>query len=409
MPTRCRWVLGAIWLAFLIRGAFYCQYLPLWEGYDEWAHYAFVEHLRLQGTLPLTTDPITEEIRHSVQSAPLPHEAADPMRGYEAQQPPLYYWILSPLNRLLIQEPIATRVRLLRCFSVCIASLAIPFAYLAAWNLFYSRAMALSVCALITAMPGLMIDIARIGNECLSIAIASWIIALLLQRRAPALGLALGLGLLTKAYFLAFIPILIVRRRLYSLLVAIAIGGWWYGRNLRLTGSLTGEIMDVAAAKLGFAAKLAAIGKVHWLAVLDVALWTHIWTGAWSFFTVRSWIYRVFELIFAILVIMVILALAKRPWGRFKGKLAMLISLEALFAAGISYQALMIFIEKNISFAPGWYFYAVVVAEALLLASGALILAGRKRALLAMGFLIVLFAALDIYSTFFVLARHYKR
>jgi hypothetical protein len=307
----------------------------------------------------------------------------------------------------LIQVPIATRVRLLRWFSVWIASLAIPLAYLAAWELFRSRGMALSVCALIAAMPGLMIDIARIGNESLSIAIASWIIVMLLRQRAAALGLALGLGLLTKAYFLAFIPILMVRRRFYSLLVAIPIGGWWYWRNLRLTGSLTGEIMDVAARNLSWSAKLAAVGKVHWLAALDVAAWTHIWTGAWSFFTVRSWIYRVFELIFAILMIMVIAALARRPFGRFKAKLALVASIEALFAAGIAYQTLMIFIEKTISFSGGWYFYAVVVAESLLLASGALILAGRRRVLLAMSFLTALFAALDLYTVNFVLARHY--
>jgi hypothetical protein len=42
------------------------------------------------------------------------------------------------------------------------------------------------------------------------------------------------------------------------------------------------------------------------------------------------------------------------------------------------------------------------------LATGILILAGRKRVLLAMGFLIGLFAALDVYSAIFVLARHYK-
>ncbi len=119
--------------------------------------------------------------------------------------------------------------------------------------------------------------------------------------------------------------------------------------------------MDVSAAKLGFAAKIAAIGRVHWLAVIDTALWTHIWTGAWSFLTLRSWMYRVFEGIFALLAIMVVSALLKRPWGRFKVKLGLLCAIEALFAAGISYQTVSIFLVKNISFAPGWYFYALIV------------------------------------------------
>jgi hypothetical protein len=409
MPTRYRVLLTAIWLIFLIRGVFYSNLIPLWEGFDEWGHYAFVEHVRLYpGSLPRTTDGVTEEIRQSVQSAPIRHEASDPMMLFEAQQPPLYYWILSVPNRIWIGADISTRVRRLRIFSVSIASLAILFAWFAALELFSSRALALSVCALIAVMPALMIDIARVGNESLGVAVASWIILLLLRERARwSLGIALGLGLLTKAYFLAFIPILIVRRRFDSLAAALAIGGWWYWRNFRLTGTWTGEIMDVAATKLGSTAKLAAIGKVQWLRVLDVALWTHIWTGGWSFFTLRSWMYRIFEVIFAVVAIMVIIALIKRPFGRFKGKLALLILLEVLFALGIAYQALSIYLGKHIFFAPGWYFYALIVAEALLLTTGMMILVGRRRVLLAMGLLIGLFAALDIYSAFFILARRY--
>src|ERR1700678_4205023 len=146
MPTRYRIFLTAVWLIFLIRGAFYCNLIPLWEGFDEWGHYAFVEHVRLYpGTLPRTTDGVTEEIRQSVQSAPIRHEASDPMMLFEAQQPPLYYWILSVPNRVWIGADISTRVRRLRIFSVSIASLAILFAWFAALELFSSRALALSV------------------------------------------------------------------------------------------------------------------------------------------------------------------------------------------------------------------------------------------------------------------------
>ncbi len=398
---------AAIWLIFVLRGVFYCNLIPMWEGFDEWAHYGFVEHLRLHGgSLPRTTDRITEEIRQSVEAAPIRHEVSDAMTVFEAQQPPLYYWILWAPNRIWSGADISTRVHRLRILSVLIASLAIPFAWLAALELFASRRIALCVCALIAVMPGLTIDIARVGNESLAIAVASWIIVLLLRRRAPALGVAVGLGLLTKAYFLVFIPILILRRRFYSLAIAMVIAGWWYGRNFVLTGTWTGEIMDVAATKLGWTAKLAAVGKVHWLRVLDVALWTHIWTGAWSFFTLRSWMYRGIELVFAVAAMMVVLALVRRPFGRFKFKLALLSALEILFALGIGYQALSIFLVKNIFFAPGWYFYALVVAEALLLAAGLLILAGRRRVLFAMGFVILLFAALDVYSAT-LLARRY--
>jgi hypothetical protein len=51
----------------------------------------------------------------------------------------------------------------------------------------------------------------------------------------------------------------------------------------------------------------------------------------------------------------------------------------------------------------------LIVAEALLLASGLLILVGRRRILPAMGSLIALFLALDVYTAIFVLARFYRR
>ncbi len=87
MPPRCRWILASIWLIFLIRGAFYASLIPLWEGFDEWAHYGFVEHVRLHpGVLPRTTDRVTEEIRQSVQAQPIRHEATDPMMLFEAQR-----------------------------------------------------------------------------------------------------------------------------------------------------------------------------------------------------------------------------------------------------------------------------------------------------------------------------------
>jgi hypothetical protein len=410
MPPRCRSILGAIWLVFLIRGAFYCQLIPLWEGYDEWAHYAFLEHLRLHpGSLPSTSDGVTEEIRQSVLSAQFRHEVAEPLRSFEAQQPPLYYWVLSIPNRVWIGVDISTRVHRLRVLSILIASLVIPLAWLAALELFHNRALALSVCALIASMPELMIDVARVANESLAIALASWITLLLLRKKAPALGLAMGLALLTKAYFLAILPILIFRRRIYSLAIAIGISGWWYWRNWRLTGTLSGEVIDRAASNLGLGARLGAIGKVHWLSVLDGAAWTHIWNGAWSFLAVKTWIYRVFELIFLVVAIMLVSALLKRPFGHMKGKLALMGALEGLFALGISYQTLAMFLVRNLSFAGGWYYYALVVSEALLLASGLLILAGRRRVLYAMGFLTFLFLALDVYTAFFVLLPYYRR
>ena len=53
----------------------------------------------------------------------------------------------------------------------------------------------------------------------------------------------------------------------------------------------------VFASHAGMAIEMAAIGQVQWLRVLDSAAMTHIWIGGWSFLLVRSWMYRVFELL----------------------------------------------------------------------------------------------------------------
>src|SRR5437879_5601 len=130
-----------------------------------------------------------------------------------------------------------------------------------------------------------MIDVCRVGNECLAVVLVSALILSALRLvsreagwRAWALfGALLGAGLLTKAYVLAFIPLFIVvalirimrgcgaRQSMAGLILgltlATAMAGWWYWRTWQLTGTLSGEQVDVAAARFSVAQKLAATRK----------------------------------------------------------------------------------------------------------------------------------------------------
>src|SRR5438046_4931833 len=128
-------------------------------------------------------------------------------------------------------------------------------------------------------------------------------------------GALLGAGLLTKAYWLAFIPLRIVvalirimracgaRQSAAGLVLGLTLpttmAGSWYWRTWQSTSTLSGEQIDVAAARFTVAEKLAAARKVDWIVALDELAFSHIWIGAWSFSGVRSWMYRVFELIAA--------------------------------------------------------------------------------------------------------------
>jgi hypothetical protein len=69
---------------------------------------------------------------------------------------------------------------------------------------FGTLAYGLTTATLVTAMPGLMITLARVSNESLAVVLGTALL-LLMVRRHPGpliLGAMLGLALLTKAYFL---------------------------------------------------------------------------------------------------------------------------------------------------------------------------------------------------------------
>src|SRR6185436_17368866 len=43
-----RWLL-ATWLCFVVRAFFFCAAMPLWEGFDEWSHFAVVQRMVFRG------------------------------------------------------------------------------------------------------------------------------------------------------------------------------------------------------------------------------------------------------------------------------------------------------------------------------------------------------------------------
>jgi len=119
-----------LWAAFVARGVYYCQQQPMWEGLDEWAHFAALQYFADHGHMPARTDPVSDEVVRSLELTPLPwsnngwirelstttistaslspsvstvsnplhqltatyHRPEGPtQKQYEGQQPPLYY------------------------------------------------------------------------------------------------------------------------------------------------------------------------------------------------------------------------------------------------------------------------------------------------------------------------------
>src|SRR5580700_9253271 len=52
VERRTKLLLVAVWLCFVLRGAFYCTAFPLWEGFDEYGHVALIQHIYFHHDLP---------------------------------------------------------------------------------------------------------------------------------------------------------------------------------------------------------------------------------------------------------------------------------------------------------------------------------------------------------------------
>ena len=408
MPSRI-WIL---WALFLVRGVFYSAMLPLWEGWDEYAHFAFLQHWSDDGTLPRASDPISREIDESLRLAPLPfelqwigppyltheqwwalpaqerddrlrklaalspapgHQPAVPINGkpfvfYEAQQPPLFYWIAAAMVKPVAEWPIRERVLLIRLLSVLLTSLAIPFTFLAARRI---HAPSATWCAaLLGVAPGLVIDSARVANDGLSIGIAAIFLWLMTSQKLnwAAAGVTLGAGILAKASLLVLAPVFIViwiRRQWKSTLAALtlclAIGGWWYVRNLIEGMPLTGW---QESAPLGAVAK-AAIALFHnggWINEAYTIAKSFTWFGAWSFLTLRTWMYVALE----------VCALGGMLVGiaRYRATLRVPIAVTACFAIAITGGAAAYYAVHQVAGIPGWYLWPAGGAMAILIASG---------------------------------------
>jgi 4-amino-4-deoxy-L-arabinose transferase-like glycosyltransferase len=74
---------------------------------------------------------------------------------YEAFQPPLYYWMMAPVLRLMSGRSLAEQVMALRWLGSLIASLAIPLIFGIGREVFRDDARALGCAAVVAVMPSL--------------------------------------------------------------------------------------------------------------------------------------------------------------------------------------------------------------------------------------------------------------
>ena len=467
-------------VAFLLRGAFYCAEQPMWEGFDEWAHFGYIQHLAQFGRAPSRYEPVSDELRRSVELVPISAAAAESsaealthdafwqlpleerlrrerelkelrpsykgepltnsgLKQYEAQQPPLYYSLLALVYLAIKDDSLPVRVFALRFVTLFIGAVGILLGCELAREVSSSRRAALPIMLLLALSPGLLVDLTRIANDGLALTLGSAFLLCLCRilrgtsrwRDWMLTGAALGAALLTKSYMLGLVPLLPLAalveafrgklrlsqaagRLLLALAFAGSIAGWWYAGAWQATGTVSGEQLDIAAARFGLSGKLAAVGSIQWLRVLDSAATTHIWTSGWSFLVVRSWMYRVFECM-AIAAGVGLIALTARLLGKMHRRglgigdacFSLIAFAYLLFCAGVAYYAIVVYLTRGISTGIGWYLDGVAGIEAVLLAAGFTGLLGTRRAVGWVAAVAALAGILDLYTVHFVSAPYY--
>jgi len=425
--AQARWL---ILLAVALFGIANCALLPPFEEYDSIQYWSGIQQVADTGTIPLLgqaqistdvdnyTGPRTFDQKGSADPSigkiyrdffaraepslpdPGPRRfAPGPTANYEGQQPPLYFVALAPVYRLVSDWPWPSHMLVLRLVSWGLAFIGFAAGTLASARVLRDMGAAPALSLLLPAWPFLFpeffADIARIGNNGTSLFFAgiAWALALRQLRQpdwrgAAALGLTLGLGLITKAFFIpigAGVALLFLYQSLrtrrirpalemaLSLVIAGVVGGGWYVHNWLTTGSFT-NLVDFGSLEQqgGLLALIMAQGihlhqLQHFLRGMAVMAVTFVWAGTWS----RAILWPVLAA-----PILLMAAIAFSTWLiRFRrlpiaGQAPLFFA--GPFAAGLVYhQIVWVYIGAgDMAGTPGWHLHIAAPAFALALALG---------------------------------------
>lgn len=399
---------NAILLFGIVNASLYSALLPLWEGFDEAFHYAYVETLWQTKALPVlgrTLVPI--DVSRSFRLAPASHVVHGPIPetatydawfslpqaekerrrreldllrpetgsgsrpNYEAHHPPLAYLLLALLDWPMSKAPITVRVLALRLFAAVVSTVLLYFGATA-----LCRTLKMPVrfanAAVFTIFCSQMLyaTVAHVANDWLAVGIGALFLAALAgfvekpdRRSASKTALWLAAGLLTKAYFLVFAVLalaaaatMIWRRRtrvrtvLAGTLLVVASAGPWYMRNLVLYKNVSGthEAFD----GIGIRQALAAAPRIDWVATTGYLARSSLWTGNNSFTSFsRS----------TLSIVLALLLAAVAAWG-FRTRVIppaerIMFAAIVLFSVAVAYASCASFADRNggVAGASPWY------------------------------------------------------
>ncbi len=391
-----RSALPVIFTLYLIFGLLHVFSTPIGgSGYqdapDEAAHVNYIRTL-VHGQLPSQSKP-----HGSLKFAP-----GEP--DYEWHQPPLYYLVASVPFKIF-------GVFGARIFSLLLGSMSLWFTFLAVRLIFKTEELtALLAVGLSALIPAHVAILSAVNNDCLLEASFSAAVFFMLQicsgrldlQTAVLLGLACGIGLMTKSTALLLVPVFVItllyilitnrdkvktknliRNGGVTVVVSVVNSAWWFIRN----SSLYGQILPLNAFKRSFESTALATdvisGKLgihvdgvvgYWQLLLQwcfQSFWAVYGTARSAVVGVQMWLPdQAYQICLAISILSAI-GLAKLLIGRrrsldvaqWRALMLLVLLILAVFAAYLLFAA-------TYFQAQGRYLYPAMSAICILLAAG---------------------------------------
>jgi hypothetical protein len=357
-----RALITTIIAAFVLLGTTYSVVTPIFEASDEKWHYPMAKYIADNWALPVQEPGVETPWRQEGSQAPLYYALSaiatcwidtSDMDAVRHLNPHVDAGATPDGNvNLVVHNPALERfpwrgtvlaVRIIRLLSVLMSAAAVTLTYLIAREALPERpALALGAAAIHAFTPMVVFISASVNNDNLAVPLSSlglWLLIKISNLKSQIsnplceylpLGIILGLAALTKSQTLALAPITAlvvtaraVRRRswreflvggLATALPLLLIAGWWYWRNLRLYGDLSGVDMFIQI-----------LGKRDVPADLP-QLWRERFSflaGYWGNFgginvPMAAWVYPILNAIALIAALGLIVAVAKRQISNIK-------------------------------------------------------------------------------------------
>jgi 4-amino-4-deoxy-L-arabinose transferase-like glycosyltransferase len=311
-------LLIAIIITYVVIGALYAIYTPIWQIPDEPAHYNYVRQLvEGQGLPVMEMGDYDQEYLDRLRGERFPPELSIDSVTYEDHQPPLYYLLATPVYVLFGGQAVP-----LRLLSVVFGAALLAVAFATIRTIFPARpALALVATALIAFIPQHVAMTAGVNNDTLGeliLAITLWVLVVYLrggyERPWPA-GLVLAAALLTKGSIYTAVPLVVVgvalrwrlERRTWQwaagqmawiLIPALLLSAPWFIRNGLTYGfsDVTGQARhgEVVQGQLTTGEFLAERGWGELLSDMALTTFNSFWGQfGWMAVPLRARFYRV--------------------------------------------------------------------------------------------------------------------